>query len=626
MLRRNVSFILIIISVAFCSCQKSDNGQDNNSDHRNKDTSNDSLNILGSLVDVFKLNNYKLSYNYAKMALSLAQRKHDPLLLARANIILGKVFFNTKIDSSFYYFSVANKIADKYKINELKPDIFLNLSNIYVGAFDFTTGIFLLDSTINFASRTNNYEAMSDAYNCLGNIKYDLHDFENAKRMFHSAYAVAQKHTLNKQTGVALGSLARFEKDTGKSILLHKQAIEILKKSPGTEEAVARLLINIGIRYTIPDSSIKYYYSAINTIGENTSNEVTMIAYNNLVYSYIDKMDFGKAEASLKNHSIPIAEKILNYDWLATLYDSYYDVLMSAGKSKEAALAEKKAFNYREKAYDYKVTGQVRLLSALLDDKNKEIKLKSKDEELQRKSYNINLLIFILIGIGSFTLFFILWNIQKNRLNSENQRLMSARKVIELDEIYKERMAMELHDMTSPIYTSLLRQIEDVEIPDTGIKEELFSSLTLLADRIRKISHEMGGKYLEQLTFHEVLIGMCEEMQYRTEAQINLQIDHCDITLPPGKATHIIRIIQELLTNGVKYVKNGEIRLNVFLESPNINIIYQDNGTGFDYNKQQKTGLGLSNIFERTKLIGGKTFLESNQVRGTYWSICIPLT
>jgi signal transduction histidine kinase len=185
-------------------------------------------------------------------------------------------------------------------------------------------------------------------------------------------------------------------------------------------------------------------------------------------------------------------------------------------------------------------------------------------------------------------------------------------------------MAMELHDMTSPIYTSLLRQIEDVEIPDSGIKDELLQSLTMLADRIRKISHKMGGVHVNQLTFNEIVEGFCEEMQYRTDAQIKLYLPRQEIVLSVEKATNIIRIIQELVTNGVKYVKTGEISLSISVELENIHLIYHDTGPGFEMEATNATGLGLANIFERAKLLGGKAFLESAPLKGTHWTIRVP--
>jgi signal transduction histidine kinase len=126
------------------------------------------------------------------------------------------------------------------------------------------------------------------------------------------------------------------------------------------------------------------------------------------------------------------------------------------------------------------------------------------------------------------------------------------------------------------------------------------------------------------LTFNEIVEGFCEEMQYRTDAQIKLYLPRQEIVLSVEKATNIIRIIQELVTNGVKYVKTGEISLSISVELENIHLIYHDTGPGFEMEATNATGLGLANIFERAKLLGGKAFLESAPLKGTHWTIRVP--
>jgi len=90
-------------------------------------------------------------------------------------------------------------------------------------------------------------------------------------------------------------------------------------------------------------------------------------------------------------------------------------------------------------------------------------------------------------------------------------------------------------------------------------------------------------------------------------------------------ATHLVRIIQELLANAVKYVDKGVIKLNISIEFTSLYILYQDDGPGFDPKKLKQEGLGLLNIIERAKIIGGKSTLESSPGNGTKWRIFIPL-
>ena len=42
-------------------------------------------------------------------------------------------------------------------------------------------------------------------------------------------------------------------------------------------------------------------------------------------------------------------------------------------------------------------------------------------------------------------------------------------------------------------------------------------------------------------------------------------------------------------------------------------------------NKNDKPGMGIMNIFERTKLLGGKAEIVSSPGKGTSWEISFPL-
>lgn len=622
---RILSSLLLSLILLFTGCSKVPDLSEGSLNPVAKKDLLDSLTYFESKVNLYRNLDSRKSMLFAKRGLLLKRVNEYPQAFIKANIILGSACISEKTDSGYFYLEEALKASDKFGINEFKQEIYYNLSKIYAESMDYKMAIIYLDSVLRTTITSPNFELVANAYNDLGVIKFNLHDYNDAKRLFDTSLRIATSHSFNKQIGVALGNLARFEKDSLIAINKLKKALSFLQKTTGAEEAIAQLKINIGNRCVDSDSAIFYYKSAINSIDTGSSNEVLLIAYNNLTYGYIDRKEFDIAQKFLVRKAIPIAEKWKNFDWLATLYDTYSDLLLSENKAKEAAIAEKKAYKFRETAYDLKVTGQLRLLALLLDVKNKELRIQSEGREIQGKSNRIR---FLLLIIGLFPIIFgllLTWVRQRNKLLLERQRLSSANKILKLDETFRSRMAMELHDMTSPVYTSMLRQIEDVIISDANIKNELIKNLKELSGKIRNISHKMAGGYFENLSIGELVEGLCHEMQYRTEAQIKLLMEKKEIPISGERTHHVIRIIQELLSNGVKYVKQGEITLSLSVELNNLNIIYHDNGSGFSPDKVEGNGLGLTSIVERANLLQGKAFLKSEPNKGTHWTIRIPL-
>ena len=341
-------FLLIIFLCILTGCVRKSPETVNPGFPLNEKELMDSINNLDSLVNVMRADNPVLSLHYAKNALLLGFRSRSVNALAKAYIAMGNVYINVESDSSYFYFSEALKIVEKYKIDHLRPYLLFNLANFYLATFDYKTSVILLDSVIKLASKLNDNALVSNAFNNLGNIKFDLHDFPDAKQYFDTAYKIAIRYSLNKQAGVSLGNLARFEKDTLKSIQLHKDAIRILERSPGTEVARALIFINIGFLWTNQDSAVKYYLQALNLADSGGSNEVRMSANNNLAYAYIIKNEFSKARECLLKRAIPLAEKDKNYDWLSTLYDTYTDLNIAVGNNKAAAISERMALQNKE--------------------------------------------------------------------------------------------------------------------------------------------------------------------------------------------------------------------------------------------------------------------------------------
>ena len=75
----------------------------------------------------------------------------------------------------------------------------------------------------------------------------------------------------------------------------------------------------------------------------------------------------------------------------------------------------------------------------------------------------------------------------------------------------------------------------------------------------------------------------------------------------PEIATHLYRIVQELLQNATKHSGAAQVRIQFLIDYGNvITLTYEDNGKGFDYHSEKMDGIGLINIENRVTLINGK--------------------
>jgi two-component system, NarL family, sensor kinase len=589
----------------------------------------DSLVQLDSLVSRYKVSNNALSIVYAKRALTvagLADKEKKAECMVRAMKLMGIAYSKMEKDSSYTYYTMASKLADSAKLWKQKVQIMYNLAGFENSALHNKSAITLLDSAIILAKSINDFEEISNAYNLLGNINRDNQDYEKAKQMYDLALVYAWKDTLYKQIGVTLGNLANIEADIDKQKKILREALTNLAKAPGAEEEMATIFINFGNLYT-GDSAIFYYNSALVLTKGAYLPVIVMAAYNSMAYIYLEKGDLAMAEACLRDKAIPVAIKENNSDWLSTLYDTYADVYSAKGDFKNAFRVQREAMRQKAHSYEQQASGQVRLLSALLDLKNKELIIQNEERKLliqsnRLKSYELGLAIAVALILASIFLLF--WLQQRNRARLQFEQISSARRIIEMEESEKGRTARELHDITGQLVMGITSEIENIEIPDLASKEELKNKIKALGQSIRKISHRMNRAMIEYFTFKELIEGQCEDVQRLSGISINLEMDNEFPDLKQDVVLHFYRIIQELLTNATKYASGSQLTIKVTTGDHKLNLFYSDNGPGFEV-KEKKLGMGLMNIYERAKLTGGKADVTSAPGKGTSWRISFPV-
>lgn len=587
----------------------------------------DSIKKLDSLVQKTLISNPTVCMQYAHKALSYARQLKSAEEIIHGYSLMGQAYFKKDKDSSYIYFNKALRLADSAKTDTQKPLLLLNIAAIHVVARDFKTAIGKLDTCILVAKSHKDYATMARAYNTIGNIYIDIKNREAALQMYDSANQIAVRNSIPTEIGVSLGNIARFEKDPVKALKIQREAVKYLLKGKGNEEPLATIYINIGFYAANPDTALHYFIEALKLTKNTNLPVIELAAYNNMVYSYLEKGNIKNAEECLVDHAIPLATKLKNDDWLATLSDTYADVLLKKGDYKEATKWLISAYRKRDLADKAQASEEVRLLGVLLDLKSKELTIHDNQRQLlvqqnrlQKTRLGLTITVFMIIGF----IFIILWLQQRNRVKLQHQQIQSAKRVIEIEEDEKAKVARELHDITGQLVLGITGEIENLDFPEIEIKLQIQAKIKALGQSIRLISHRMNKAMLDNFTFEELIEQQCEDIRKATGLHVQVEMPPDPIVLSEEIVLHAYRIVQELLTNAGKYARDSYVSLSFKKTPSEITITYFDNGQGFDPALIEKKGMGLMNIFERAKLLSGSAKLTSAPGDGTTWEIKFP--
>jgi len=223
-------------------------------------------------------------------------------------------------------------------------------------------------------------------------------------------------------------------------------------------------------------------------------------------------------------------------------------------------------------------------------------------------------------------------DITEQKLAEEALSSMS-RRLIEAHEEERTWIARELHDDINQRLAILAVSMDRAngKLPASAsdakrsIREAKQQIRDLCVD-IQALSHRLHSSKLEYLGLASAADGFCREVSERQGVEIDFQCDDIPKNLCREISLCLFRVLQEALQNATKH--SGSRHFQVFLKcsSDEITLTVSDSGIGFDPNETVKGhGLGIINMRERLKLVGGELSIDSRLHPGTTVHARVPL-
>jgi PAS domain S-box-containing protein len=222
------------------------------------------------------------------------------------------------------------------------------------------------------------------------------------------------------------------------------------------------------------------------------------------------------------------------------------------------------------------------------------------------------------------------WLFEQVRSHSERLQAL-ARKLVDVQENERVHIARELHDEAgqalSSMKLSLGRLERDSECPEHF--QQRLGDLKSLTDGILENLHRLAMDLRPAALDHLGLVAALEQYINNLRSnQLSLQFQAMgfgDERLSSTFENSLYRVVQEALTNAVRYAQASNIGILLEKKAGKVRVFIEDDGIGFNPDTlPEGDHVGLVGMRERAEMLGGTLTIESSPGRGTSIILEVP--
>ena len=211
------------------------------------------------------------------------------------------------------------------------------------------------------------------------------------------------------------------------------------------------------------------------------------------------------------------------------------------------------------------------------------------------------------------------------------------RRVISIQEAERQRVARELHDVTSQTLATLAIGLEAIASNGTDTQrararlENIRSLLYTTSKDLHRLIYDLRPSLLDDLGLPAAVNACVNSCLASSGVEIHFEVAGRERRLPSDVEIAIFRIIQEAVGNIQRHAKAESAYVSIEYSENNVIIDVEDDGIGFDPSQKMVVtdsgrGLGLLGMRERVELLGGKLIINSKPGNGTRIHAEIPIS
>jgi signal transduction histidine kinase len=227
--------------------------------------------------------------------------------------------------------------------------------------------------------------------------------------------------------------------------------------------------------------------------------------------------------------------------------------------------------------------------------------------------------------------------VSRQRKMAEDALSSVHRKLIDAEEREYTRIARVLNEDINQRVALVafgLEQLGELEqIPSESVAEicgrtrELWQHVSDIGADIHAISHRLRSSNLEYFGIETAAKSFCKKFAGQKKVEIDFKSHDVPSHVPLVISFPLFRVLQEALLNSARHSGKRHFEVELFGTSDVIHLTVCDSGVGFDPQVAiLGSGLGITSMRERLKLVNGVFFIDSQAQRGTKIHASAPLS
>lgn len=475
-----------------------------------------------------------------------------------------------------------------------KVEVLIVCGLLYAQMDDTLQSLEKLNEALLIARKHNDDFGLGSAYSAMGNVfvskthRYEkaAHSFRLSMNAFHKAGY--DHYALGSQADIGV-TYARMQQRDSAMYYLQKSYDESKKTGSIYDQSICAK--ELGMLYNDlkqPEMALKMCREAKGLMWKHASDNFRYTCASCLSNAY---EQLHQSDSSL---------------YYFKLYHAYKDSTLNNDESKALA----------------KFNAELEKETFILQEKNDKLQ---KEQLLQtRKNTIISLSIVITLLMIIFLLTFRTVRIRKKRElieQKEKDQREYSQQLLDSLEKERKRISMELHDSVGQMLVVAGRNLQNKQL------DQVEPALQNALNEVRTISQGMHPYILEKMGLNDAIQHLIFLADNSSDMFISADIDPIHNALEQTQEIHVYRILQELISNGIKHSGSPSMEIEIRSSNRELYIRVSDKGKGIDLatnTDNKKMSLGWKTLHERVQMLEGTIHIQSQPNQGTTIIIHIP--